>query len=68
MDEPWYSKIKPHTGVWVGADIENQTAIECPNITKSDLNEDFNAITYVSNDNSYAVLKGLGAEPMEDYE
>ncbi len=68
MNEPWYSKIKQHTGVWVGADIENQTAIECPNITKGDINEDFNNIVYVSTGDSYAVLKGIGAEPEEDYE
>ena len=68
MNEPWYSKIEPHTGVWVGADIENQTAIKCPNITKSDLNEDFNSIVYVSNNGSYTVLKGIGAEPEEDFE
>lgn len=67
MKEEWYkAKIDCNTGVWVGPDIESQSAIVCPNITKGDLNEDFNGIIYVSEKNGYSVLKGIGSSSEEE--
>ena len=67
MQEDWYKKnVNPNVGVWVGADIENQHALVCKNITKEDINEDFDGLIYVSNGNSYGVLRGIGANSEED--
>ncbi len=66
MKEVWYKKqVDSKKGIWVGADIENQNAIVCPNLSKSDSNEEFGGILYATNGNEYAVLKGLGSHPEE---
>lgn len=67
MKESWYSKANPDKGIWVGADIESQNAITCPNISKGDINEEFNGIIYVTNGKDYEVLKGIGSRPEEEY-
>ena len=67
MKEDWYSRVKSNVGIWVGADIENQTAITCSNMTNADLNEEFNGIIYVANGEESVVLKGIGSRPEEEY-
>ena len=54
--------------VWVGPDIDGQTAITIPNLSKSDANEEFNGIIYATDGKQYSVLKGIGSRPEEDYE
>lgn len=67
MEEDWYKEnVHSNEGIWIGADIESQNAIVCPNITKSDLNEDFNGIIYVTCDGQYSVLKGIGSYSEEE--
>ena len=67
MTEDWYKKqVDSSIGVWVGADIESQTAIHCPNLSKSDANEEFNGIIYASDGEKYGVLRGLGSYPREE--
>ena len=67
MKEEWYQKVNKNVGIWVGADIENQAAITVPNLSKSDANEEFNGIIYVTDGTNYSVLKGLGSRPEEEY-
>lgn len=67
MKEEWYQKVNTQVGVWVGADIESQTAITMPNLSKSDANEEFNGIIYASNGTEYSVLKGIGSRPEEEF-
>ena len=67
LNENWYkNKVDSTKGIWIGADVENQTAINFPKMTKGDTNEDFNGIIYCSNKNNYSVLKGIGTIPEEE--
>lgn len=65
MGEDWYKKVDPKKGIWVGPDIEVQTAISCPGISKGDVNEDFPGIVYASDGTKYSVMKGIGSRPDE---
>ena len=68
MKEEWYQKnVVTSKGVWVGADIEVQTAITCANMSKGDINEEFPGIIYVANGDDSAVLKGIGSRPEEEF-
>ena len=67
MEENWYKKlVNKKVGVWVGPDIDTQNAVVCENITKGDINEEFNGIVYATNGEEYSVLKGIGSHPEED--
>ena len=66
MKEEWYKNVDPKKGVWVGADVDVQTAIATSHMSKGDINEEFGGIVYASNGDQYAVLKGIGSHPEEE--
>lgn len=63
MKEEWYNRIVDNKyGIWIGKGVEIQKAIKFNSMSLSDINEDFKGVAYVSNNETYQVIKCLGTE------
>ncbi len=63
MREEWYDKIVDNKyGIWIGKGVDIQKAIKFNSMSLSDINEDFRGVAYVSNNETYQVIKCLGTE------
>lgn len=63
MKEDWYKQAVDNSyGIWIGKSVEIQKAIKFSSMSLSDINEDFKGLAYVSNSQTYQVIKCLGTE------
>ncbi|MCI9280071.1 MAG: type VII secretion protein EssC [Bacilli bacterium] len=67
MKEEWYSKsVNNKSGIWIGKGIDSQKAMEISNLATSDVNEDFQGLSYVINNEKYQVMKCIGTIERSD--
>jgi hypothetical protein len=61
MKESWFENaVNTNEGIWVGNNVDVQTCIKFNNMSKSDISESFKGLCYVSNGDTYQVVKGVG--------
>lgn len=65
MREKWYSTINSNSGIWIGKDVDVQTAIKINNMKKCDSSEEFSGISYGIKDGEYFLMKCIGTHSEE---
>lgn len=65
MKEKWYISINNKSGIWIGKDVDIQTAIKINSLSKSDAIENFKGVAYAVDNSEYKLIKSIGVESEE---
>ena len=65
MKEQWYKTINNESGIWIGKDVNVQTAIKINKMKKCDASEDFNGVGYSIDNGEYKLIKCIGTKNEE---
>lgn len=68
MKEKWYKNVNNSYGIWVGKDVNIQTAIKIDNMTKSMSSESFNGVAYTIKDSKCTLIKCIGTDKKGGYD
>lgn len=68
MKEKWYSNVNNTSGMWIGKDIDIQSAIKTNNMTKSIASESFRGVGYKIDHSKCTLIKCIGTEKKGEYD